>query len=69
MFRIVINFGTIRAARANEERIAGMVATLEDQVSRGGHLLQVMTNDPARFITDYFDEGFVDTFTCQTEGL
>ena len=66
-FRIVINFGSGPSAAKNVGRIAGVVASEKDEVRRGGHLVEVMTEYPENFIAAYFEEGFVNTFTCQLE--
>lgn len=69
MFRIVINFGSGPAAARNIDRIAGLIARTDDTVSRGGHLVEVLTRHPEKFIANFFAEGYTDTFTCQEESL
>ena len=66
-FRIVIHFGSGPSAAKNIGRIAGVVALEKDEVRRGGHLVEVITEYPEKFIASYFEEGFLNTFTCQLE--
>lgn len=66
-FRIVISCGSHPMAARIASRIAGVVALEQDEIVRGGHLVQVMTEYPEKFIAAYFEEGFDNTFTCQLE--
>lgn len=69
MFRIVINFGSFVDAYQNIGRIEGIVCSNADTVLQGGHLLEVKTEHPEKFISSFFEEGFLNTFTCQMEKL
>ena len=66
-YRIVIRFGDIVRASKNLPVIRSVVARDDDVVARGGSMIEVLTEHPEKFIAEFFENGFNETFTCQLE--
>ena len=67
-YRIVVRCGSLIEAAHTMPRIEGVVAREDDNVARGGHLIQILTEYPEEFCKNWFEEGFGHlTFTCQME--
>lgn len=67
IYRIVIRFGNITRATKNLPVIRSVVARDDDTVARGGQMIEVLTQHPEKFIAEFFENGFNETFTCQLE--
>jgi len=65
-YRIVIWSRSIKQATGNYVKI-GSLTQENDTISRGGQMIEVLTEYPENFIARYFEEGFTETFTCQQE--
>ena len=65
-YRIVIRFMNTKLSTDSYALIRS-IAHEDDIMSRGGHMIEVITEYPENFIARYFEEGFTETFTCQQE--
>ena len=67
-YRIVVRCGSLIEAARIEPRLLAVAVRDGGTVARGGHMCEVRTDHPEKFLWAYFEEGFGSlTFTCQLE--
>lgn len=67
-YRIVVNCGSLNVAAQAHPRLRAVAVRHDGEVARGGHLVEVRTEHPEKFLWSFFEEGFGHlSFTCQLE--